>query len=1071
MRGTYYLLSRFVRLTASAGGGLMYCGHILVVMTTPALTEPLRETLDAFEREGAPLTTSEVTAQVDVSRRSTYERLERLVERGYLETKKVGASARVWWLATPAPDRAGGTAATVRSGDPARRQGAAQASTDPFVRGLLETQRDIVYAFDADGQLCRWNDRLEEVTGYTAAEIRSMEALSFVPDSATEEAAAVVERVLEDGERLTVELPLETADGERLPYEYSIAPMTDPDGTITGVTGIARGVSDRNAREHERELERYETLFEESKDVNVVVDETGEFNYLTPSVATVFGYDQEELVGEVGFEYVHPDDREEAMAEFTKMLETPGYEAETEFRFRHGDGSWIVVEALARDLRDDPTIDGIVVYTRDVTERRQREQTLERYAGLIDAIGDPVYELDAQGRFTFVNEAFIEYTGYDEAELLGEHVSIGLNEDAIARTEAEIGQLLHDPEGTATLEYEVTTKDGERIPVENRITLLTDDDGRIRGSAGVVRDISDRKRRERELQSRVRQQELITELGRQALDEHEPDALMANAAELVAETLDNEYCGVLDLDASAGRLLLRQGVGWDEGIVGEATISSVADNSQAAYTLAHEGPVVVADLTSESRFSGPGLLTSHDVKSGISVVIGSEGEPWGILGTHDTTAKTFSEHDVNFVQSVANVLATAINRHHNEQAIREQREALATLNNLNRIVSDITETVIAKSTREEIEQSVCEALAATGSYEFAWIGEGDLASEVVEPRVTVGTAGYLDDAEILLDPDDDRGEGPTGRALRTGEVQTTNDSREDARYGPWQELAAEYGFRSSAAIPIVHEETTYGVLNVYADRPNAFESAERRVISRLGEVVGHAIASVERKRALMSEEAVELTFQIRDAFTELDVAADPEGTISFDAVVPVKDDAFLVYGTVTADARETLTALYDRLPSWERVTFHAEEGASTFELRAVDPPVLSVLTSFGGSFEEGAIEDGDLRMQVHLSPSADVRRFIETVQESYPGMEMVTRQQVTRTADRGRPAANVLDESLTDSQRTALEAAFHAGFFEWPRDSSGEEVADSLDIAAPTFHNHLRKAERKLVASVLGAER
>ena len=1049
----------------------MYCGHILVVMTTPTLTEPLRETLDAFEREGAPLTTSEVTAQVDVSRRSTYERLERLVERGYLETKKVGASARVWWLPTPAPDRAGGTAATVRSGDPARQQGAAQSSTDPFVRGLLETQRDIVYAFDADGQLCRWNDRLEEVTGYTAAEIRSMEALAFVPDSATEEAAAAVEQVLEYGERLIVELPLETADGETIPHEFSIAPMTDPDGTITGVTGIARGVSDRNAREHERELERYETLFEESKDVNVVVDETGEFSYLTPSVATVFGYDQEELVGEVGFEYVHPDDREKAIAEFTKMLETPGYEAETEFRFRHGDGSWIVVEALARDLRDDPTIDGIVVYTRDVTERRQREQTLERYAGLIDAIGDPVYELDAQGRFTFVNEAFIEYSGYDEAELLGEHVSIGLDEDAIARTEAEIGQLLDDPEGTTTLEYEMTTRDGERVPVENRLTVLTDDDGRIRGSAGVVRDISDRKRRERELQSRVRQQEVITELGRQALDEHEPDALMANAAELVAETLDTEYCKVLDLDAPAEQLLLRQGVGWEEGIVGEATVSAVADDSQAAYTLAHEGPVVVEDLTAESRFSGPELPTSHDVKSGISVVIGSGGEPWGILGAHDTTAKTFSEHDVNFVQSVANVLATAINRHHNEQAIREQREALATLNNLNRIVSDITETVIAKSTREEIEQSVCEALAATDSYEFAWIGEGDLTSEVVEPRVTVGTAGYLDDAEILLDPDDERGEGPTGRALRTGEVQTTNDSRRDPRYGPWQELAAEYGFRSSAAIPIVHEETTYGVLNVYADRPNAFESTERGVISRLGEVVGHAIASVERKRALMSEEAVELTFQIRDAFTELGVAADPEGTISFDAVVPVKDDAFLVYGTATADARETLTALYDRLPVWEWVTFYAEEGASTFELRAVDPPVLSALTSFGGSFEAGAIEDGDLRMQVHLSPSADVRRFIETIKESYPGMEMVARQQVTRTADRGRPAANVLDESLTDSQRTALEAAFHAGFFEWPRDSSGQEVADSLDIAAPTFHNHLRKAERKLVASVLGAER
>jgi PAS domain S-box-containing protein len=184
------------------------------------------------------------------------------------------------------------------------------------------------------------------------------------------------------------------------------------------------------------------------------------------------------------------------------------------------------------------------------------------------------------------------------------------------------------------------------------------------------------KTRTRQLKRRTSQQETVAELGQFALETDDLDALMHKAARKVSDVLDTDYCKVLDLDVENGELLLRQGVGWKDGIIGEATISSVEADSQAAYTLANNHPIVVEDLETDTRFGGPELLTSHDVRSGISTIIGPFNEPWGILGAHDTDQQEFTEDDVNFVQSVANVLAEAIERTEKEHQLREQKAQL-----------------------------------------------------------------------------------------------------------------------------------------------------------------------------------------------------------------------------------------------------------------------------------------------------------------------------------------------------------------------------------------------------------
>jgi predicted DNA binding protein len=134
-----------------------------------------------------------------------------------------------------------------------------------------------------------------------------------------------------------------------------------------------------------------------------------------------------------------------------------------------------------------------------------------------------------------------------------------------------------------------------------------------------------------------------------------------------------------------------------------------------------------------------------------------------------------------------------------------------------------------------------------------------------------------------------------------------------------------------------------------------------------------------------------------------------------------------------------------------------------FELQLSGSPVLSAVASRGGYVDRAAVEDGDYWMVVHLPPGVEARRVSEVVRETYPGAEFVSQRQLSRDMEHARSLTRVLREELTDRQRTVLEAAYFSGFFEWPRESDGGDVADAIGIAPATFHQHLRHAQRKLL--------
>ncbi len=177
------------------------------------------------------------------------------------------------------------------------------------------------------------------------------------------------------------------------------------------------------------------------------------------------------------------------------------------------------------------------------------------------------------------------------------------------------------------------------------------------------------------LRTREIQQATVARLSQHALAEDDLTLLRDEAVRALADTLEVDYAKVLELAPNGEGLALTAGVGWRPGTVGSAVVATSPD-SQAGYTLEVSHPVIVEDLATETRFRRPDLLTDHGVVSGLSVVIGASDRPYGVLGVHSVRPRSFTAEDINFVQSVANVLAGALERHQSELRRNEAQKEI-----------------------------------------------------------------------------------------------------------------------------------------------------------------------------------------------------------------------------------------------------------------------------------------------------------------------------------------------------------------------------------------------------------
>ena len=410
---------------------------------------------------------------------------------------------------------------------------------------------------------------------------------------------------------------------------------------------------------------------------------------------------------------------------------------------------------------------------------------------------------------------------------------------------------------------------------------------------------------------------------------------------------------------------------------------------------------------------------------------------------HQTIAPITDEEGV--VRRFVAVNADITERRRHERELGRQRDLLDRLNRVNATVWAVSQALLRARTPGGIEEAVCERLADTGLYVAAWVGGYDDAAGTVTPRVGSGTE--------LPGPVSADGEDapPAVRAARSGEVVLV---REDDPSRP----------RARAFVALAYDGVTHGVLSVRGEGSRCIGEYERTSLRELGRTVGYAVAAARARRLLDADDAVELTLASDDDRSPLVRAAGADARLSLSASVPGSDGRELYYLTV---AGEDPAGAVDRLRATEgveqaRVARETGDGWLV-ELAVTGPSLPRALADTGAHVAGATAAEGRVELRVELPPSADVRRALRAARTAFPELELVAKRTVERSGagDAGSPG-------LTERQRATLQAAYHGGYFDWPRASTAQELAGTMGVSDVTFHKHLRRAEGTLLEWYLG---
>jgi diguanylate cyclase (GGDEF)-like protein/PAS domain S-box-containing protein len=272
-------------------------------------------------------------------------------------------------------------------------------------------------------------------------------------------------------------------------------------GAIYDITAEKQAVEALQESEH-----RFRTLVERATDIVTILDSTGVITYQSATIQSILGYDPDSLLGVSVFDRIHPDDTDRVRGELNRIASQSSQSQGVEFRFPHADGTWHWMESSARNFIHDDIIAGIVVNSRDITERKeaeaQRAEAESRYRTLVEQIPAAVYidalESDAPTQYASpYHETILGYPADAWTTNTNFWASILHPEDRArvmaAHEQARLaGTPWHD-------EYRMLAVDGGVVWVRDEAVIVRDEDGEPRYWQGFLLDITERKELEREL--------------------------------------------------------------------------------------------------------------------------------------------------------------------------------------------------------------------------------------------------------------------------------------------------------------------------------------------------------------------------------------------------------------------------------------------------------------------------------------------------------------------------------------------------------------------------------------------
>ena len=647
-------------------------------------------------------------------------------------------------------------------------------------------------------------------------------------------------------------------------------------------------------------------------------------------------------------------------------------------------------------------VDGPLVYAcRDVTDTERLRGEL---ADLFDRITDGFVALDTEFVITDVNDHAVELFGRPRADLVGTH----------------LWSFAPDPESTRAFELlPLALETGEPLSYE---TYFEPQDrwyeARVfpsdTGLSVYFRDISERVEDQQALEA--------SEARFRALFEGTLDALVL--ADDSGEYLDANPAAC-DLFALPRAELIGR---------------SVADFASQEFDF-------------ESAWSA--FLDAGSMRGEFELV-----RPDGDTRVADFAARANirpGEH--------LSVLRDITERVERERQLEVQRDELAHLNHINRLVREVNLAIVGADTPNEVLSGVCRRLVAADVYQHALVAT-ETAGGRFEVSAASGLTAVAAEAVVAAFERELTAAGRRATSVIAPTPAAVRSTVDTDVFG---------------CFPLAYGETVHGVLVIGADRSGetpVLVGEEQHLLDDLGTTVGKAITAVTARRLLHADEVVTLEFTVDDAddvFNELSRRVDARVTVT--ALVPIADGRHACYLTVDGsdvtdewDA-ETLCEAVESLDGVGACRVISVDDDIQLEVHADSSPALA-LEAQGTHVRTVTSTNGQGTLVVEVPAESNVRNLVSGLVADYPQTRLVRKLTERRSTTRagyvggGLSTTDDATQSLTEKQLAALRAAYAGGYYDWPRrGSSAQELAEALGVAPATYHQHLRAAEGKLVGA------
>lgn len=391
-------------------------------------------------------------------------------------------------------------------------------------RSLIENSNDVVALVDTQGRSIYISPSYEKIVGYRIPDRLGRSFFEIIhPEDAPGIRRSYESLIQNPGATFNGRFRLKNADGKWGHYEASATNhMENPlvRAIILNFRDVTQGVMAEEALVKSEEY--FRNLIENSYDLFMILDQEGKVSYISPSVKRVTGFDASERMGRNSMERLHPEDKERINQEFKEFIKNKIPSMSTRYRIQHKNGSWIYMEGTANNLLDNPSIRGIVLNTRDVTERILVE---EKFRGLIENAHDVISILSPEGITRYVSSSMEKIMGYTPQEREGKPFLEIVHPEDRAELVQKLEELNRRKDGTVLATVRVLHKNGSWRILEGAGTNLTDNPA-IQGIVLNYRDVTERVKAE---EAQIQSQESF-----RALIEKSPDGILVHREDIIS---------------------------------------------------------------------------------------------------------------------------------------------------------------------------------------------------------------------------------------------------------------------------------------------------------------------------------------------------------------------------------------------------------------------------------------------------------------------------------------------------------------------------------------------------------